>query len=621
MKDTPGSDPMICINKEAKMSRNKEAKIRTDQPNNKRLLVQVGAIFVIIFVIIISVITALVVKGNLSTYLEAKKELLTPTLLRNRNKLMNIRHYEWFLEYWAEHPEVICREPAESDMQKYVDSNIEISSGNVQLTLEELKALDPELQSVIASQVYYNFSLDMNLSQWQLNNENLFCMNIGDSHPGFVYVYAVMTDELLNGSEDALYIFSGGAVIDLHDHPAIQTLKNGKFDSKQSQTIFERYDNPKDGEYYYYGYIPIYVDNEPRYVIGIAHQWSDFHSQMMVQLAVMGIGSALIIAAAAAILLFYIHRAAIRPLKKIQRGMKNYMENKDSRQVETDMNHILQHNEFGDLASNLTSLAAEMDRYTEENSRLAGERQRVETELTLAAGIQNGALPDEFPSESDYNLYASMTPAKEVGGDFYDFFPIDETHVGLAIGDVSGKGVPASLYMMISQLLIRQNARAVSSPAEVLARSNQAICENNKLEMFVTAWFGILDRTTGKVTACSAGHEYPIIKKPNGNFELFKDRHGFVLGGMETSKYKEYELTLEPGSVLLVYTDGAPEATNAKNELYTTDRMLEALNRHPDLNPKELIEALKEDINGFVGDAPQFDDLTMLCVKYIGNGK
>ena len=237
-------------------------------------------------------------------------------------------------------------------------------------------------------------------------------------------------------------------------------------------------------------------------------------------------------------------------------------------------------------------------------------------ELSLAADIQKGFLPGDFPDAPDYELYASMNPAKEVGGDLYDFFDIDPAHVGLVIGDVSGKGVPASLFMMIAKVLIREYARTGLSPAEVLTRANQTLCSNNKNDMFVTAWFGILDRTNGNIVAASAGHEFPILRKEGEEFNLIKDRHGFVLGGMEMSKYREYELDLGKGGILFVYTDGAAEATNAEQQLFGTDRMLEALNRDPDAQPEQVLANVSQDISRFVDGAEQFDDITMLCFQY-----
>ena len=210
-----------------------------------------------------------------------------------------------------------------------------------------------------------------------------------------------------------------------------------------------------------------------------------------------------------------------------------------------------------------------------------------------------------------------MTPAKEVGGDFYDFFLIDNDHLGMVMADVSGKGVPAALFMMMSKILVNNFAMMGSSPAKVLEQVNTQICKNNDEEMFVTVWFGVLEISTGKITAANAGHEYPIIKKPDGSFELFKDKHGFVIGGMEGMRYKEYEFTLEKGGVLFLYTDGVAEATNSKNELFGTERMLETLNAQPEACPKEMLDNMKKSVDSFVGDAPQFDDLTMLGVKLI----
>jgi serine phosphatase RsbU (regulator of sigma subunit) len=211
-----------------------------------------------------------------------------------------------------------------------------------------------------------------------------------------------------------------------------------------------------------------------------------------------------------------------------------------------------------------------------------------------------------------------MTPAKEVGGDLYDFFLIDEDHLGLVIGDVSGKGVPASLFMMVAASLIRNAAMSGSGPAQALQTVNAQILARNPEEMFVTVWLGVLEISTGRLTAANAGHEYPALKKAGGHFELVKDRHGFVIGGMEGVRYREYELQLEPGSKLFVYTDGLTEATNASEQLLGTDRMIAALQSCEEGGPGEIISGVHQAVQQFVGAAPQFDDLTMLCLQYYG---
>jgi serine phosphatase RsbU (regulator of sigma subunit) len=250
------------------------------------------------------------------------------------------------------------------------------------------------------------------------------------------------------------------------------------------------------------------------------------------------------------------------------------------------------------------------------------ESSRIETELTMASSIQADMLPNiypAFPERPEFDIFASMDPAKEVGGDFYDFFLIDDDHLCLVIADVSGKGVPAALFMMASRIILANNAMLGKSPAQILTDANEAICSNNREEMFVTVWLGILELSTGKLTAANAGHEFPAISQPAGEFELFKDKHGFVIGGMEGMKYKEYDIQMQPGSKLFVYTDGVPEATSGENELFGTDRMIGALNLDTAASPETLLRNVRESVDKFVGKAEQFDDLTMLCLEYRGN--
>jgi len=255
--------------------------------------------------------------------------------------------------------------------------------------------------------------------------------------------------------------------------------------------------------------------------------------------------------------------------------------------------------------------------FNDKSSKLAS----TQTELNMATEIQASMLPSifpAFPNREEFDLYASMDPAKEVGGDFYDFFMIDDDHLGVVIADVSGKGVPAALFMMISKTVVQNFATLGISAAEVLRKANDALCAQNKMEMFVTTWIGILELSTGKMTCASAGHEYPAIYH-DGKFELFKDRHGFVLGGMEGARYRDYEIQLDKGDKFFVYTDGVPEATNAGNELFGTDRMIDALNSKAEGTPKEILKTVRASVDEFVGSAEQFDDLTMVCLEYRGH--
>ena len=263
---------------------------------------------------------------------------------------------------------------------------------------------------------------------------------------------------------------------------------------------------------------------------------------------------------------------------------------------------------------------SQMEKYEAQQKETA----RLDTELTMATRIQAETLPNifpAFPEREDFNIYASMNPAKEVGGDFYDFFLIDDTHLGLVMADVSGKGIPAALFMMVSKILVQNFAMMGLSPKEVLESVNRQICANNPEEMFVTVWYGCLDLETGKLTASNAGHEYPVLKKAGESFELIKDKHGLVVGGMDGVKYSQYELQMDPGAKLFLYTDGVAEATNAENELFGTERMISALRIMENDSPKDVLGVVNAAVEDFVKDAPQFDDLTMMCVEFLGSKK
>ena len=255
------------------------------------------------------------------------------------------------------------------------------------------------------------------------------------------------------------------------------------------------------------------------------------------------------------------------------------------------------------LAESFAKLSHRTVEYVGEVLRVTAEKERIGTELHMANQIQESMLPSifpAFPERSEFDIYATMDPAREVGGDFYDFFLIDKDHLCMVIADVSGKGVPAALFMMISKIIIQSCAMLGRGAGEILTKTNEALCSNNRMEMFVTVWLGILEISTGKLTASNAGHEYPAMKAGD-RFELLKDKHGLVIGGMAG-----------------IYTDGVAEATRGGHELFGTKRMLEALNRDPDASTQEILMNVRSAVDEFVGNDEQFDDLTMMCFEYIG---
>ena len=253
--------------------------------------------------------------------------------------------------------------------------------------------------------------------------------------------------------------------------------------------------------------------------------------------------------------------------------------------------------------------------------QMTAEKERISTEMNLAREIQVSVLPKvfpPFPDREDIDLYASMTPAKEVGGDFYDFFMVDDDHLALVIADVSGKGIPASLFMMIAKSMIKTQLLENCDPAAAMELVNRRIREGNTSATFVTVWAAVIDLSTGKGLACNAGHEHPALRRSGGSFELLKYKHNMFVGVWKTARYQNVEFEIQPGECLFVYTDGVPEAQNERKEMFGTERMLEALNRNPDASPEELLSAVREAVNDFAGEAPQFDDMTMLAFRYNG---
>lgn len=316
----------------------------------------------------------------------------------------------------------------------------------------------------------------------------------------------------------------------------------------------------------------------------------------------------------------YIRKRLVKPIHRINQEAARFAKerNKTETLIDGDTSKI---SEIQSLATSVLTMESEMLNYIDNLINITAEKERIGTELSLAANIQADMLPNvypAFPDRQEFDIYATMNPAKEVGGDFYDFFLIDDDHLCLVIADVSGKGVPAALFMMASKIILANNAMLGKSPEQILTDANDVICSHNREEMFITVWLGILEISTGKLTAANAGHEYPVLMQPDGKFELVKDKHGFVIGGMKGIRYKEYELVLQKGAKLFLYTDGVPEATNAENQLLGLERMLAALNESKDVSSEKLLLNIKSAVDNFVNGAEQFDDLTMLGLEYKG---
>jgi sigma-B regulation protein RsbU (phosphoserine phosphatase) len=287
--------------------------------------------------------------------------------------------------------------------------------------------------------------------------------------------------------------------------------------------------------------------------------------------------------------------------------------------LDIDLPDARRQDEVGQLATAFMGMAQDLKRYIEDLTRTTAAKQRIESELSIAATIQKSMLPNTFPpfpGRDELDIYALMRPAKEVGGDFYDFFLIDEHHLCVVVGDVSGKGVPAALFMSVTKYLVEAVAAEGAPPEEILRRVNGQLARNNESCMFVTLFAGILDLKTGELSYANAGHNPPITLTTDGQTTFLERPGGPILGVMDDATFRMDRLFLKPGEVLLAYTDGVTEAANTAGEFFAEDKLETAMKSFIKTPSQEIAKSLLNEIDMFCRDAPQTDDITILAIRY-----
>jgi len=323
------------------------------------------------------------------------------------------------------------------------------------------------------------------------------------------------------------------------------------------------------------------------------------------------------------VFLVFLRRTVVTPIDQLTVATGAFIENNKEElaagTAHVNVPEIRTGDEVEQLAKSFRKMQEDILNYIRDLMTMTAEKERISAELNVATQIQADMLPrifPPFPERGEFDIYAIMNPAKEVGGDFYDFFLVDEDHLAIVIADVSGKGVPAALFMVIAKTLIKNHAQNKESPAGVFTNTNNQLCEGNDAGLFVTSWMAVLTISTGELSYVNAGHNPPLLKRKNGEYEYLRSRPGFVLAGMEGVRYREGSITLEDGDRLFLYTDGVTEATNADKELFGEERLKAALDSVGNAPIRDMLIFVKEQIDGFVGDAEQFDDITMLGIEY-----
>ncbi len=468
-------------------------------------------------------------------------------------------------------------------------------------------------------------------------------LNMIKEKSSVAYVYAVYFEDLKNPAS-MRYVINGATQAELEGQAEADVYSylgeicgEGDFDLEMRQVFISALTRRSRAIQYYensteeYGDMltcyRVLFDRESRAtaIISTDLDINEIRENMNQYLRRTAIISASMMALLVLLFIVFIHKRVTGPITRISKQTDEFVqqlqENVDPAELNYKQVNIRSRDETRMLANDISELAHSLKDYMSNLQTVTAEKQRISSELAIATQIQADMLPRIFPdfsNQKEFELYASMSPAKEVGGDFFDFFMVDETYLCLVMADVSGKGVPAALFMVISKTLIKNRAQRGDSPAEILKNVNTQLCDGNEAQLFVTVWVAIIDLSTGKGVAANAGHEHPALCRCGGTFDLVIYRHSPALATIEDIRFREHEFQLYPGDTLFVYTDGVPEATNASNELFGNERMLQALNRHPDASPTSLLRTIRHEVDKFVGSAPQFDDITMLALKYKG---
>lgn len=588
----------------------------------KKLIWQVMPILLAVFMIAFVIGGCFACEKVLQMCLKEQYIGLSHIIRCLENQITENPNYEWLLTYWEDNSqelsESIVYDSAEALSQSR-DAFVKANPGlpSYDLTPEKLKSLSPESQKLYAGISLMDLTLEFNRIKAIYGLKYIYFSKLNSENDMFFLISGLVEGEKRGNNARDIFMLGKQAEPGFEYHPVLKEIYNthsfvDKFEKKikKGRTGFD-----------YNVYVPIISSDDSIYVICACMDATTVHKEIYGGMKFISIFFLIILVIAVTLMTIALNRVLLKPLGLVQGQIRKYTQDKNVPELCHELSLIKCENEIGHLSDDVTFMAQEIERHTKEIVELTSTSQRIETELTLARNIQKAALPSSIPVFEKYNCFeisGSSTPAKEVGGDFYDYIKIDDSHLGILIADVSGKGIPAAMFMMLSHICIKNMSNVGTDPGVIFEKVNNILNERNDVEMFVTAWLGILDLDTGIITCVNAGHENPAICRNGEEYFLHKTRHSLVLAAMDDVKYKTETIQLKKGDRLFLYTDGVPEATDSTNTLYGTDRMLMALNKAKDSSCDELLAAVEADINSFVGSAPQFDDFTMVCLKYEG---
>ncbi len=543
-----------------------------------------------------------------------ERDVLSSGILEDVEKSMKeYQSYEWVFDYLITHSSDGLDLEYDSS-EKTIVKEAEFLGRQPGLTLtgvtaEQLDKMSPEDQKIFAEIIYNHWMRRLNDMKQAYDATYLYIVAVDDNYVDGTFLLTASdgTRERGTGFDNA-YILGKQVQVTPDQAETFRnlTVQNDRFVYSQDYADRYRY---------------LFRIDEMNVITGMTFEITSIRSAVENQLLPNVTYNTALQLLLSAFYLIYVFFFAFKPLKRIKENVQEYAETKNSEKVRSQLGEIHYKNEIGDLARGVSAMTEEIDSHLLEIQKITTEREHISAELNIARKIQADMLPNifpPFPRISSFDIHATMRPAKEVGGDFYDFYMVDKTHVALVIADVSGKGVPAALFMVISKTMIKNRAMHGGTPGEILRDVNGQLCANNASDFFVTVWMAIIDIETGNGVSVNAGHEHTVIRRAGGSYELLRYQHSLPLAIMEGTEFKDREFKLNPGDRIFVYTDGVPEATNQKDELFGTDRMLASLNQHSEASLQDVLPQLQDDIDIFAEGAMQFDDITMLVFDYRG---
>ncbi len=579
-------------------------KSRHSGKNGHKIVLQIGAIIIVLFTLVTIAVGNMVTMSSFSTALSSNMALFSIYMENLGDTVEAYKTMNWLIDYWRDNSKTLIKKGIGKESDDDIDDILKQLSRVYpkDVTEEDITKLSPEQQERFAIYCYYEIQDIYRLYQDD-DDDIAILMAMTEKEGDDPFVLLSNTPE-----EDGVLFGERENIDEIQEVIENTTVASEAevwkwaFSTPDNQMLFGK-SMPVDG----------YTGTSKVEMLGV------FSAEMIYEDMVYTdhIKKDVIVMMMFVLLLILLGLYFIvpRPLEMVKKCVSEYSNTKDTDELTRKLSTIHSKNEIGAFADEFTSLALEMDRYTREMERLAGEREKVATELNVATNIQMQMLPQVFPSGAGFVVSASTYPAKEVGGDFYDCYMIDDDHMALTIADVSGKGVPAALFMAVSKTMLKNRTIVGGTPAEILHDVNNWLCEGNDSCMFVTVWHGILTISTGELVSANAGHENPGVRSGGSAFSLVKTNHGAPLGLVKENEYNDEHNVLSRGDALFVYTDGVPEANTTDEKMFGEERLEEVLSAvSKDDAPDAIMQKVKEAVDEFAGDAPQYDDLTMLCI-------